>query len=335
MKKYEVVVGIDVSKSTLDIRFIFDPAEPNPFHMVVGNNEKGIKQILRFLTKRKIEVSEALFCFENTGLYSMPLAMYFSRNQQNYWEISAAEIKKSKGISRGKSDKADAKDIALYAVTHLHKLVLSKVPEKDILRLQLLYSEREKIMKALLAMKSSNEAVGCLPKEVLKEMMALNKKTIAALKASLKIADEAIKKIINENELLRKCFQFAISAPGVGPQTAIYMIIKTRAFTKFKTWRQFACYSGIAPFEYTSGSSIRGKTKVSHLADKKMKSLLNMAALAAKRKDKEISEYYNRKVAEGKNKMLVLNNIRCKIVSRVFAVINRQTPFVNTQKFAA
>jgi len=66
-----------------------------------------------------------------------------------------------------------------------------------------------------------------------------------------------------------------------------------------------------------------------------MKSLLNMAALSAKRNDREISDYYMRKTAEGKNPMSVLNAIRCKILSRVFAVINRQTPFVNTHKFAA
>ena len=66
-----------------------------------------------------------------------------------------------------------------------------------------------------------------------------------------------------------------------------------------------------------------------------MKSLLNMAALSAKRTDKELGDYYGRKVKEGKNKMLVMNAIRCKILSRIFAVIERETPFVNTQKFAA
>lgn len=64
-----------------------------------------------------------------------------------------------------------------------------------------------------------------------------------------------------------------------------------------------------------------------------MKSLLNMAALSAKKSDTEIKAYYERKVAEGKNKMSVMNAIRCKIISRAFAVIERKTPFVNIQKF--
>jgi hypothetical protein len=76
-------------------------------------------------------------------------------------------------------------------------------------------------------------------------------------------------------------------------------------------------------------------TKVNHMADKKMKSLLNMCALSAKKHDVQLKEYYERKVKEGKNPMLVMNNLRCKLLSRVFAVVNRQTPFVNINKFAA
>jgi transposase len=74
---------------------------------------------------------------------------------------------------------------------------------------------------------------------------------------------------------------------------------------------------------------------VNHLADKKMKSMLQMCVLTAIKYDTELKIYYNRKKDEGKNPMLVMNNIRCKLLARAFAVINRGTPFVNTQKFAA
>jgi transposase len=75
------------------------------------------------------------------------------------------------------------------------------------------------------------------------------------------------------------------SIPGIGEQTAVYLIITTKGFTAFKNWRQFACYSGVAPFEFSSGSSVKGKTKVNHMADKKMKSLLQMCALTALKYD--------------------------------------------------
>ena len=102
-----------------------------------------------------------------------------------------------------------------------------------------------------------------------------------------------------------------------------------------KDWRKLACYAGVAPFPYQSGTNIKGRTKVHPLADKKLKSLLNMCAIVAVRHDKELKAYYERKVEEGKAKMLVINNVRRKLLSRVFVVINRKTPFVNTFKFAA
>ncbi len=85
-----------------------------------------------------------------------------------------------------------------------------------------------------------------------------------------------------QNELLQ-------SIPGIGKQTSVTFIAYTQAFTLFKTHRQFACFAGVAPFEYSSGSSVRGRTKVSHLANKKIKTILNMAALSAKKYDPQLS----------------------------------------------
>jgi transposase len=335
MKKYAATVGIDVSKSKLDVRFVLPTKKDDHPHLIVLNNERGIKQIITFLSKRKIELTEVLFCFENAGIYSMPLAIFFSNHNMDYCEVPAIEVKRSKGLVRGKNDKADALDIAFYAITHHHKLKISNLPEADLLRLQLLYSEREKLIKAIHSLERSKEATAFLPKEVLKEMLTINKKSIAALKKSLKEINMLIMKLIKANAEISQNFKLATSVPGVGPQSALYMIVKTRCFTRFTNWRKLACYAGVAPFEYSSGSSIKGRTKVSHLADKKLKALLTMAALSAKRNDKEIGEYFERKVKDGKNKMLVINAIRCKILSRVFAVIERKSPFVNTHKFAA
>lgn len=136
-------------------------------------------------------------------------------------------------------------------------------------------------------------------------------------------------------EGLYKQAELIQSIPGIGVQTSTYLIIATKGFKAFNNWRKFACYSGIAPFEYTSGSSIKGRTKVNHIADKKMKSLLQMCAMTTIKYDPQIREYYQRKRKEGKNAMLVLNNVRCKLVSRVFAVVQRESPYVNTYKFVS
>lgn len=96
-----------------------------------------------------------------------------------------------------------------------------------------------------------------------------------------------------------------------------------------------SCYAGITPFAYSSGSSIRERTKGSHFADEKLKSLLNMCAMNANKYDSALKFYYERKVEEVKSKILVSNNIRSKLLGRVFAVINRGWAYVNIQKFVA
>jgi len=88
-----------------------------------------------------------------------------------------------------------------------------------------------------------------------------------------------------------------------------------------------ACYCGVAPFEHRSGTSIRGKTKVSSFANKKLKRLPYMVAMSTISSDKQLSQYYKRKVGEGKNRMLVINVVRNKIIHRLCAVIKRSTPY--------
>src|SRR5210317_1923846 len=118
MKKFKTIVGIDVSKNKLDACFLSDPCSMGPSFLVVSNDRKGINKALKVLKSTGVAMNDTLFCFENTGIYSLPLACYLDELQADYWEVPAIEIKRSKGIARGKADKTDAKDIAFYAHTH-------------------------------------------------------------------------------------------------------------------------------------------------------------------------------------------------------------------------
>jgi transposase len=223
----------------------------------------------------------------------------------------------------------------LYSIRNIDKLKLSTLPETAIQQLKLLYTEREKVMKSFKIFEATKENIDFMPKQVYKSIVSINNKTIKFLKTTLRVIEKEMKEIISTQIELKNQFELVKSVPGIGDKTAIYMLIATRGFTAFDNARKFACYSGTAPFEYSSGSSIKGRTKVNHMADKKMKSILQMCALVAVKHDPQLKEYYERKKAEGKNAMLILNNVKCKIISRVFSVINRQTPYINTYKFAS
>ena len=120
------------------------------------------------------------------------------------------------------------------------------------------------------------------------------------------------------------------SIPGIGEQTALNFVVYTRNFTAFDTANHLACYAGVAPFPDESGTIVR-RAKISGFANKKLKRLLHLAAMAAIRVQGELRNYYIRKVSEGKNKMLVLNNVRNKLIHRMFAVLERQEPYVSVK----
>ena len=92
---------------------------------------------------------------------------------------------------------------------------------------------------------------------------------------------------------------------------------------------------GIAPYEYSSGSSVNGKSQTSRLANKKIKILLANGANSAIVHDKELKQYFWRKVEMGKPKMLVINAVKSKMIHRVFAAIKRGSGFVDIKKYAA
>ena len=218
---------------------------------------------------------------------------------------------------------------------NIDKLNLYNKSSEEIDKLKILHTEREKVLKALLLLETTKENELFIPKNIYSEVSKINQSTIKGLRKSLKEIEIRIKNVIENNDKLAMQNKLIQTVPGIGKQTALYFIIATKGFSAFTNWRKFACYSGVAPFEYSSGSSIKGRTKVNHMADKKMKSLLQMCAMTTLKYDPQIKEYYIKKKGEGKNAMLVLNNVRCKLISRVFAVINRETPYINTHKFAS
>ena len=279
MKNYRTYLGIDVAKLTLDYCLVTDDQQLEREQIL--NTQKSINSFLKNLKKAGHELDQILFVFENTGIYSSLLSLVLSENELDYSQVPALEIKRSLGITRGKSDKVDAKEIAYYAKRNTDKITLSVLPELNLQQLKIIFSEREKTIAAIKVFERTMENEMFLSKEVFGTVKAINRQTVKYLKKQLAMLDDKIKKLIREDEVLYKQQQLLKSIPGIGEITSVYLLMVTKGFTAFTNGRKFACYSGVAPFEHSSGTSIKGKTRVSHLADKKMKSLLHMVSLTA------------------------------------------------------
>jgi len=330
--KNRLIIGIDVSKLVLDV-FILSCN----FHFTVENSPKGFAALLEIsCTKLKTSKQQLYFCFENTGRYSRMLAVFFHQAEITFSRIPALDIKASKGISRGKTDKADARDIALYARRKGAEMEPTKISSAETSELRQLVSLRDKLIKHRTAYKNSlNDLTDCYYEGETDFIRQTQLRMVKQLDNEIKNVEKRMYTIICSMPDWEENYKLIRTVRGVGPVISRYLIIYTENFTRFTKYKKFACYAGIAPFEYASGTSVKGRTRVHPCANKQLKSLLNMAAMNAIKINGEYKQYYLRRQQEGKNNMSTLNIIRNKILARIFAVVRRQSPYVDLHKFAA
>jgi transposase len=326
--QFKQFIGIDVSKNTLDIT-VLDSQGNQMAYEQTSNNLSSIKKCFSKIQKEtKISLSECLFCMEYTGIYNLPLVQWLSDLSAHIWMESGAQILKSQGVVRGKSDKVDSLRIAKYAFLNRNQVRLWKAPRAIIQRLASLMSLRRRLIKIKSQLSVGvNEQVGFLDKETLNALKKHSKAPLDAIKKQIEKIEIEILEIIKSDERIHQLYKIITSVDGVGLVTATHIIVTTNEFINITDGRKYACYSGVVPFEHRSGTSIRGKNRVSHMANKKIKTLLHLAAISAIRVKGDLKEYYERKVAEGKHKMSVLNAIRNKIVLRIFACVTQERMF--------
>jgi transposase len=327
-------IGIDISKNTLDIT-VLDFQGKQLYYQHIENTPKQIKSSLSLLLKRsKIRVEEAVFCMEYTGIYNMPLINYLNSIQARIWMESGSQISKSMGLVRGKNDKVDSSRIAHYALCNQYKVKLWSPPRSVVTTIATLLTQRNRFIKAKKQLSVPvEEQKSFLEKNLQKLIQEQNKKPISALMEAINKIEKKLMEIIKEDQNLTRLYKIVTSVDGVGMVTALTMITSTNEFLNIQDAKKFACYSGVAPFEHMSGTSIRGKTRVSHMANKKMKTLLHMASLAAIQIKGEIKNFFDRKVSEGKSKMSVLNAVRNKIIHRVFACVKQDRIFIRKMEY--
>ena len=329
---FSETIGLDMSKETFDVRI-----HTSKLYDCFENNIKGFKKFISWLMKNcETPVSEVLIAFEHTGLYSHQISLYLAEQGFHFVIIPGLEIKRSLGISRGKNDKIDATQIALYAYRLREEIVPTKLSSKEIIKLKNLISLREQLVKQRAGFKARlREQKRVLCANDNKVLFEVQKRVIKALSKEIQKVESEMYQIVKNSKELNKNFKLINSIKGVGPITAVNFIAITNNFSKFKDSRKFASYCGIAPFPNQSGKSLKGKTKVSHLANKKIKTLLDLCAKTAIQHNPEMKLYYNRRIDEGKNRRSTINIIRNKLVSRIFAVVQRGSVYVDIMKYAA
>jgi transposase len=320
--QYNYILGIDVSKKTIDAALSQNKANANMIINKFTNDLKGYQRLLVWLKKQGIQIDQVLICLENTGIYHRSLVTFLQNHQAFVWVENAVAIKWSGGLQRGKTDQVDAQRICLYAFRNQDKARAYSPMDKSLQQVADLLATRGRLVQARMSLlapiKELKESGLEQEANMLEEAC---KKSIAGLGEEIKAIEAIIGDIIQREDQLQNTYQIIRSVPGVGLITALHLMVYTHNFKRFAHAKQLSSYAGVAPFQYSSGSSVRGRTKLHPMANKTLKTSLHMCALSSIINNREIKQYYEKKVKEGKNKMSVLNAIRNKLLHRVYACV--------------
>ena len=327
--KSTLFIGVDISKATLDVSIVSPSDASLIYYCRVSNDKKGFVKLLKW-TKHNSEgvaVNDWKVCMENTGIYSLALNCFL--HEKGIWQSleNALQIKRSMGVLRGKTDKADSGTIAIYAYRFADKLKAYVLPGATLLRLRALFAQRERLVDIHRQIQLATKSLTGFDKQLVADIQKQNSQLLSKLANQIKAVEKAMKEALKQDEALKVKAKLISSVPGIGLQTTVYLLVVSRGMETFDTPRQFACYSGCAPFEHSSGISVRGKTKTHFLANRKMKTLLHMAALNAITFNEELKRFYQSKLEQGKNPMSAINAVRFKLICRIFSVVKRGQVF--------
>lgn len=328
LSKLQHFIGCDVSKGTLDFAIHERGRDYRTFeHICVPNSLDGFRAMRKWLRSFKVDIKSSVIAMEHTGSYSSELAEWCAAKGITFVFLHPMDVKNASARGRNKTDRTDAQFIADYVYTFREKLAPSAPEPPAIKRLRQFRNERR------MAVRSRTSYKNLLRTLTDRTSIRRIERFIFMLDDQIRDIEASIRKEIDADGDIRKNFALLTSIPGIGLVNAVTTIVATANFTRFQTARQYAKFSCVCPLSRQSGTSVHGGDHVSRAGHGEIKSMLTEGARSAINHDPQLKEYYRRKRAAGKTHGCVMNAVKFKLICRMFAVVRRQTPFVNTNRY--
>ena len=308
------VLGIDISKKKFDVALLVDKKFWSKSY---SNNKAGFEAFCLWLNSREISPH---ICMESTGIYGHALANFLFEKGYLVSMVNPARIKgfgKSE-LSRNKTDEADAKLIARFCLA-MRPGAWQPEPEWQVELKQwvnhldnLKELERMALNRQEVAIKSVQKAIS---------------KHLKALKIQIEEAKEKIEEFINKDIDLRKKRELLASIPGIGQVTTAHILAHVGDINRFKTAKKLAAFAGLNPCQRQSGTSIKGRTKLSKIGSSQFRKSLYMPALVAIRYNPTLKTFYEGLLARGKAKMVAIGAVMRRLLHIVYGVLKNQQEF--------
>ena len=314
-------LGVDVSKAKLDC-LLLDSTTGKVKAKSIQNTNAGFKQLIEWLAEKKAPNAHVIM--EPTGVYHEPAALALTDAGLTLSLVNPAQLRQfAQGLGvKNKTDKADSSVLARYGETL--KPEAWQPPSKSARHLKALLARRDAIADDLQREQNRQEAIefAVSPDEV---KQSINQ-SISFLKAELKRLEETIKEHIDSDPDLRGKKDLLETIPGVGERVSSNLTALFAA-KAFDSAEQLAAYLGLVPVQWESGTSVRGRPRLSKAGPSHLRKLLYMPAVVARQWNPHIKSFSNRLIAKGKSKMAVIGACMRKLAHLCFGVVHTGRPY--------
>lgn len=327
MKKTVHFIGIDISSEYFTVS-LFKKKNSEMFTFEnFDNSESGFQSMLAEFQSKKVKAADSVICMEATGVYGESLAYFLASAGFAVAIENPYKIKRAFDVSPKKSDRMDSQKIAEYGFRFFDQLPFW-TPKSEILEeIRVFLGQRDQFTKQKISHKN---ALHALEKKHFRSVKAekMYEDMIKKCDESIKLIDKEIDELISKDPEYRQQVENLKTVPGVGDMLANQMLVLTDGFKKHLNAKELASYAGIVPLIYESGKSVRRKTASSGVGPGILRKLLYLSSMTSRRYDENMKKYFLRKVAEGKSRKLVLNNIANKLLKILIALIASRKPYI-------
>jgi transposase len=302
MIKVKKIVGIDVSKLTIDV---YDGVKSHQFK----NNIEGFKKMIKRTTGH--------YVMEATGSYHVKLASYLFDCNCLVSVVNPLVIKRfsQMRLIRSKTDKKDA--VMIYEYGKMEELKLWEAPKEYIVEIKQIFTAIDLLLKHRLGYTNQLEAFEHM-KFKSKEVLVLLKSQVNGINKNIKKLEEQAEKLVLENAAI--LYRKLKTIPSIGRKSAIMLIAITNEFKNFENSKQLSSYIGISPRIYQSGTSVNGKGKICKMGMGQMRKILFMSSLTASRHNLACKQMFERLVEKGKPKKVALVAVMNKLIKQAFSI---------------
>jgi len=324
-------IGVDVSADHFTAAILTTPGTASQLRDLIPNTAGGYRSFEQWLQAQDVTTSNSVICLEATGVYGEALCYYLAAQGYPIAVEPPLKVKRAFDESGHKTDVVDSRQIAEYAYRFADELNLWQPNEDLVEQVRVLLSSREQFTRQLTANKNALQALMRKPVQTPVANRAYLQ-AIDRLKAAIKTIDKEIRRLIDEDPTYGQMIHLLTGIPGVGMLLAANLLVITHGFTHQVTARQLAAYVGICPYQHTSGKSVYKKARSRHYGPSQIRKLIYLAAMSVRTHNQQYQAYFLRKVAEGKAKRLVINNIANRLLKVICAVIRDQSAYIPNYK---